>query len=78
MGRDEQIYLLILMRKSIENLFIYHIDLGDEAIPKQETIDIPFHEARLAEYKKAIGFSGGRRYRKTYRRKRAKHSTRKH
>jgi hypothetical protein len=77
-GRDEQIYLLILMRKSIENLFIYHIDLGDLTIPKEETIDIPFHEARLAEYKLAIGITEGGKRRKTYRRKRTHRRTRKH
>ncbi len=76
MGRDEQMYLYILMRLSKDNLFIYNIDLGDLTTPTPEKIDMPFHEFNLAEYKKALGLSGGRR--KTYRRKRTHRRTRKH
>ena len=75
-GRDEQMYLYILMRLSKDNLFIYDIDLGDLTVPTPESIDIRFHEFNLARYKKALGLSGGRR--KTYRRKRPHRQTRKH
>jgi hypothetical protein len=78
MGRDEQMYLYILMKKSISNLFFFHIDLGDLETPTIEKIDLPFHEARLAEYKAAIGLAGGGRRQKTYRKKRSNRITRKH
>lgn len=55
MGRDEQLYLYILMKTSIDNLFIYKIGLGDLTIPKLETINMDYHTAKLNGYKRAVG-----------------------
>lgn len=50
-GRDEQLYLFLLMPKALDNLFIFKQDLGDESPPK---LDLDYHERLIREYKAAV------------------------
>lgn len=66
-GRDEQLYLFILMPKSLDNLFIYHYKLGNS---ENASIDVEYDKEMKAMYIDALtkGFKkskqGGRKTRK--------------
>lgn len=76
-GRDEQLYLFILMPKSLDNLFIYHYKLGNST---DASIDIPFDKEMKAMYIDALtkGFKTPKKGGKTRKaQKRTKKGTRK-
>ena len=50
-GRDEQMYLFVLMPKAIHNIFIFNQSLGDMTLPKP---DYEYHTRLLQMYKDAI------------------------
>jgi len=49
-GRDEQLYLFIIMPRALDNLFILKADLDDITLPE---IDFDFNAARQREYREA-------------------------
>jgi hypothetical protein len=71
-GRDEQLYLFILMPKSLDHLFIYHYKLGDS---EDASVDVDYDKKMKATYIDALekGFKnpkkGGRQTRKQKNRK---------
>ncbi len=76
-GRDEQLYLFILMPKSLDNLFIYHYSLGNSS---DASIDIEYDKQMKAIYVDALtkGFkksTGGRKNRHTRKQKKGNRKT---
>ena len=50
-GRDEQLYLFLLMPKAIDNLFIFKQSLFDNSLPK---LDLDYHERLMGIYTEAL------------------------
>ncbi len=50
-GRDEQLYLFILLPQALENLVFFHVNLEDTTPP---VFDEPFHVSSLKQYEEAL------------------------
>jgi hypothetical protein len=85
-GRDEQLYLFILMPRAIDNLFVFKQALWDMDLPK---LDLDYHTDRIRNYRAALarnflaapaaaGANQGGKRRQTRRKMKKSKSTRKH
>jgi hypothetical protein len=73
-GRDEQLYLFNIMPKSIDNLFIYHYDLGSaEDAQLDITYDTEMKKKYVDELVKGFKKAKGGKQQKTRKEKKQKH-----